>query len=98
VRVIACSRCGPGFSPANIFEWSYRGHPAPMHPNYDAELGALLTGKRLVRLGVGARVRITAPGQFHGRRGTVVKRGQTRYHVELQEGVLRVAFSGVEPA
>jgi predicted SprT family Zn-dependent metalloprotease len=98
VRVMACGRCGPGFSADNIFEWTYRGHPAPMHPNYDAELQALLTGKKLARLGAGARVRITAPGQFHGRMGTVVKRGQSRYHVQLKEGILRVVFSAVERA
>lgn len=97
-RVVACGQCGPGFSAAHVFEWTYRGHPAPMHPNYSAELEALTSGQRLVRFGAGSRVRITAPGAYEGRVGTVLKRGRTRYHVRLAEGILTVVFSAVESA
>lgn len=95
-RVTACGRCGPGFSAAHVFEWTFRGRPAPMHPNYRAELEALSDGRRLVRYPAGARVRITAAGAYEGRVGTVVKRGRTRYHVRLPEGILTVVFSAVE--
>lgn len=97
-RVIACGKCGPGFSAANILEWTYRGRPAVMHPNYSEELEALLAGERVTRFGTGSRVRITAPGAYKGRVGTVVKRGRTRYHVRIPEGILTVVFSLVESA
>jgi predicted SprT family Zn-dependent metalloprotease len=97
-RVTACGQCGPGFSAANVFEWTFRGRPAPMHPNYRAELEALSAGQRLVRHAVGSRVRITAPGAFQGRVGTVLKRGRTRYHVRLSEGIVTVVFAAVESA
>jgi hypothetical protein len=67
-----------------------------MHPNYSEELAALTSGAPVVRLGAGARVRITAPGAYEGRVGTILKRGRTRYHVRLAEGILTVVFSAVE--
>ena len=97
-RVMACGQCGSGFSVAHVFEWTHRGRPAAMHPNYAAELEALTSGAPLVRFGAGSRVRITAPGAYDGRVGTVVKRGRTRYHVRLAEEILTVAFSAVEGA
>ena len=69
-----------------------------MHPNYLAELCALQTGEPVRLLGRGMRVRIVVSGEFHGRVGTVVKRGRTSYHLELPEGRVRVAFAGTEPA
>lgn len=97
-RVMSCGQCRPTFSAEHIFEWTYRGRPAVMHPNYVAELEALRSGRRLVRLPVGARVRIILAGEFFGREGTLVKVGRTSYHVRVPDGVLRVAFAGVEPA
>ncbi len=95
-RVIGCGRCGPELSAANVFEWTYRGRPAAMHPNYREELQALLSGTRVTRFAPGLPVRITAPGGYAGRVGTVIKRGRTRYHVRLDEVVLTVPFAGVE--
>lgn len=46
-RVLSCQRCSPRFSVAAVFDWTYRGHQAPMHPAYLVELAqlrALLSG------------------------------------------------------
>jgi predicted SprT family Zn-dependent metalloprotease len=40
-RVKSCPECAPRFDPGAVFVWTYRGRPAPMHPNYDAELSRL---------------------------------------------------------
>jgi hypothetical protein len=97
-RVLSCGECGPAFSVAHVFEWTHRGRPAVMHPNYDAELAALRSGRRLRRFGVGARVRLTVPGNLHGVEGTVTKVGRTSYHIRVRGGTLRVVFAGVEAA
>jgi predicted SprT family Zn-dependent metalloprotease len=96
-RVVSCGECRPGFSAEHVFDWTYRGRPAVMHPNYVAELEALISGRRVRRAPIGSRVRITARGEFYGREGRVVKHGRTSYHVRLREGVLRVVFAGAEP-
>ncbi|WP_459984774.1 SprT-like domain-containing protein [Nocardioides sp. AN3] len=97
-RVLLCARCSTRPTGERVFEWFHRGRPAPLHPNYVAELRGILEGRRLVRLAVGSRARIIAPGDFKGRVGTVVKTGRTRYHVKVREGVLMVLHAGVEPA
>ncbi len=98
-RVVSCGECHPRrFSPEHLFEWTHRGLPAPMHPNYAAELEALRSGRRLHRVPVGGRVRVTAPGDYYGVEGRVVKIGRTRYHVRIPGAVLRVVFAGIEPA
>jgi predicted SprT family Zn-dependent metalloprotease len=41
-RVRSCSRCTPGrFDPTAIFEWTHRGHRAPMLESYRQELAAI---------------------------------------------------------
>ena len=41
-RVRSCSRCTPGrFDPSAIFEWTHRGHRAPMLDSYRQELAAI---------------------------------------------------------
>jgi hypothetical protein len=97
-RVLLCTLCRDRPTTERVFEWLHHGRPASMHPNYADELRALLEGRRLVRLGVGCRARITVPGDYFGRVGTVVKTGRTRYHVKVREGVLQVVHAGVEPA
>lgn len=96
-RVMSCAQCRPSFSAEHLFEWTYRGRPAVMHPNYDAELEALRGGGSLVRLPVGAEVLITIAGEHLGRQGRIVKVGRTSYHVRVRGGVLRVPFAGAEP-
>jgi hypothetical protein len=95
-RVMSCAQCRPTFSVHHLFEWTYRGRPAAMHPNYVAELEALRAGARLVLLPVGTRVRVTFPGEHFGLEGRIVKVGRTSYHVRVSGGVLRVAFAGVD--
>lgn len=97
-RVLLCTLCRSRPTQERVFEWLHHGRPAAMHPNYVQELQALLEGRRLVRLGPGCRARITVPGQFHGRVGTVVRSGRTKVAVRVREGVLEVVHAGVEPA
>ncbi|WP_347352154.1 SprT-like domain-containing protein [Intrasporangium sp.] len=99
-RVVTCARCSPTFDVRHLVEWTFRGRDAPMHPNYAAELRGLLgDGPAPVgrRLRVGQRVRVTAPGDFEGRIGTIVKRGRTRFHIRSASGTLTVPFALVEP-
>ena len=98
VRVLLCTQCRGRDDADRVFEWLHRGRAVAMHPNYVDELHAIREGRRLVRLGVGRRARVTAPGKFQGRVGTVVKTGRTRYHLRVEEGVLAVLHAGVEPA
>jgi predicted SprT family Zn-dependent metalloprotease len=95
-RVVSCGQCRPGFSVEHLFEWTYRGRPASMHPNYQAELQALLAGRRLRLFPVGARVRVTLAGEYHGAEGRIAKVGRTSYHVRVRGGLLRVVFAGAE--
>jgi hypothetical protein len=97
-RVLLCTLCRSRPVHERVFDWLHQGRPAAMHPNYLHELEALREGRRLVRLGPGCRARITVPGDFYGRVGTVVKTGRTKYHVKVREGVLQVVHAGVEPA
>lgn len=97
-RVLTCPRCSPRFDVANVFAWSHHGVPAPMHPNYLAELSDLRSGAVVRRFAPGSLVRVTAPGVFEGRVGTVVKRGRTSYHVRLGDHLVRVLFAAVEAA
>jgi predicted SprT family Zn-dependent metalloprotease len=96
-RPASCPRCTSGFSLEHLLEWSHHGRAGVMHPNYDAELARLRSGDVPVVLPIGARARITAPGEFFGRVGVVLKRGRTSYHLRLPEGRLRVLFAAVEP-
>lgn len=97
-RVMTCRQCSTRFDLAHLFTWTHHGRVAVMHPNYDAELERLLTGRRLVLLARGTRVRVTEEaGEWAGRTGRVAKIGRTRYHVRLDggEGVLQVPFAWV---
>ena len=97
-RVRSCSVCTPGrFSADHILEWTHRGQPTPMHPNYLAELEAIRTGRRVRIAAPGMQVRITAAGPWQGTVGTVVKRGRTRYHVKVKGDLLGVPFGVAEP-
>jgi predicted SprT family Zn-dependent metalloprotease len=56
----------------------------------------LLPRSRPPLLPVGATVRIGGTGKYSGLVGKVVKRGRTRYHVQVRAGVLTVPFDLVE--
>lgn len=99
-RVAICRRCvGPARK--RVFEWRHLGRSVPMHPQYDAELAALQGVMPLPEpppVAVGARVRVVASGRFCGAVGPVVKRGRTRFHVRVGEGVVTVPLAYVAPA
>lgn len=40
-RVQSCRRCAPSFDPSALIEWTWRGQPVPMHPDYVAELAQI---------------------------------------------------------
>jgi hypothetical protein len=97
-RVSICTICG-GPERARVLDWTCGGRRVPMHPNYVAELQALLLGAPHLapgQLGPGTVVRISAPGEFDGLVGKVVKRGRTRYKVRVPKGLLSVPFAWVE--
>lgn len=96
-RVMACGACSSGFDLAHVFTWTHRGRPARMHPNYEAELAGARAGRGVLRLGVGARGRVTVEGPYRGHVGVVLKRGRTCYHLRCGRTVLRVPFAWVEP-
>lgn len=96
-RVMTCARCSRSFDITHLLSWTHHGRPALMHPNYQAELRRIRSGTPLVVLRVGARARVTAPGEHQGAVGKVVKRGRTSYHVRTGRTVLRVPFAYVEP-
>jgi predicted SprT family Zn-dependent metalloprotease len=99
-RLLFCRRCLGGTVLPNVLEWTYRGEHVPMHPNFVAELDAIRRAapERLPgRFGPGTVVRVTAPGPYRGVVGPIVKRGRTRYHVQLDRGVLTIPFAMVEP-
>jgi len=97
-RVLSCGQCTPEFSPDHLFEWTFRGRPGLMHPNYVAEMMALRRGSALTVLPVGARVRVVAAGSYRGKVGRIIRHGRTSYHVRVRDGVLRVPFALAEPA
>jgi len=97
-RVLTCGLCSSTFDLAHVYTWTHHGRPAVLHPNYEAELGRLREGRHTVLLPVGARVRVTVDGEFHGTVGRVAKRGRTSYHLRAGRRLLRVPFAWVEPA
>ena len=104
-RPISCSRCSPSFDRAHLFSWLFHGREVAMHPRYVAELrrldfNAVDTSQfaSSAPMPAGTSVRITAAGKYHGQVGLVVKRGRTRYHVRLAEGVVTVPFHLASPS
>ncbi|MEV0900987.1 SprT-like domain-containing protein [Actinoplanes sp. NPDC049802] len=111
VRVRSCPDCSPAFDASALYEWTYRGNPAPMHPNYVAELARIRNrttkpaaepvpasaADATSRLRAGDRVLVKGGGRYGGLTGTLVKRGRTRFHVQTDVGVLGVPFAMVEP-
>lgn len=96
-RPSSCSVCVSTFDPRHLLTWTYRGKPVLMHPNYLAEMRALTSGAPPpALLGLGSRVRITAPGPHHHAVGRIVRRARTRFHVEVGGRLLAVPFALVE--
>lgn len=87
VRPASCSLCARGFSRDHLITWTHRGIEVPLSQEYDAADPPLR---------VGERGRVLARGRHEGTVGTVVKRGRTRFHLEVAGGVLTVPFALVE--
>jgi hypothetical protein len=88
-RVRSCRLCSPTFDPDAIVAWTRGGEPAPMHPEYLAELAQIRSGEPVVapaRLATGTRVRLAGTGSYAGRTGTIQSRRRTRYVVRLDDG------------
>lgn len=98
-RVGLCPRCRERPVPERVLEWTYAGERVPMHPDYVAQLDAILRrapAASAVQLEPGEMVRVTGPGRYFGAVGPIVKRGRTRYHVRIPGGILTVPFALVE--
>ena len=102
-RLVSCSTCSSRFDPANLFDWTYRGHSFPHLPAYARALEELRSTGTLSRasrptLQLGALARITASGRYQGRTGEVESVGRSRYQVRVDDLILNVPFELVEPA
>lgn len=102
-RLVTCAKCSSRFDIAHLFEWSYRGHGFPAHPDYTRALSDHAAGRPppappRPRLALGALARIKAAGSYEGRTGEIEGVGRSRYQVRVDEGVLSVPFDLVEPA
>lgn len=86
-RPSSCPRCNPAYSREHQFQWRFHGQEV-----------ALAADPCDAVLPVGSTVTITGAGRYFGAVGTVVKRGRTRYHVRLPEGLVAVPFPLAEPA
>ena len=107
-RVESCSRCLPRFCLDHLVQWRFHGVEVPMSAAYAASLaraqgglagadGAPSPPAVLPVLPVGTPVRLGGGGRWAGARGTVVKRGRTRYHVRTATGLLTAPFALVQP-
>lgn len=85
-RQSSCRQCSRHYDPAHQFQWQFRGRAVAMPPDAAHHV-----------LPVGATVKITASGKYAGAVGTVLKRGRTRYHVRLADGMVAVPFVLAEP-
>lgn len=99
-RVVLCGRC-PGVAPRDrALRWRHHGQEVPMHPNFRAEWARLVEGAGHPlsdQLRPGDRVRLAVPGRYRGTVGTILRRGRTRYHVQVAGGVVTVPFALVDP-
>ncbi|GEP37650.1 hypothetical protein NPS01_13130 [Nocardioides psychrotolerans] len=100
-RPLTCRLCSTTFDVAHLFTWTHHGRSVAMTAGYDAHLRRILDQPALVPAGPPARVgepmRVIAQGRYEGVVGTLVKRGRTRYHLEVRGGgVLTVPFSMAE--
>ena len=100
-RPSSCPTCSSTFSVDHVFGWTYRGAPAAMTAGYRADLARLRAraaeqAEQLdltVPVRLGDTLQISAPGsKYDGVRGTLVKRGRTRYHLRVGRAVMTVPF------
>jgi predicted SprT family Zn-dependent metalloprotease len=97
-RLLLCARCRALPAPERVLSWTHDGRPVShrqLGPDVALALEQLhgATGS----LPPGALLRITAPGRFHGVTGRVVRRGRSRYLVQVVGQRLYVPFPLAEP-
>lgn len=101
-RPLTCRLCSTTFDLEHLVTWTHHGRTVAMSPTYAAHLRRLLEQPSRAPSGpparVGERMRVIAQGRYEGVVGTLVKRGRTRYHLQVRGGVLTVPFSMAEPA
>ena len=96
-RVTTCGTCSRLFDLTHLYDWTHRGRPGQMHPNYDAELDRLRAGKHIVLLPVGAKARVTVSGEHQGSWAGSSSGGARPTTCAPVGSVLRVPFACVEP-
>lgn len=104
-RLLLCARCRSVPAHERVLRWALDGRPVSheeLGPQVALALAQLRGGsseRTAVRppLQPGALLRITAPGRFHGVSGRVVRRGRSRYLVQVPGRRLYVPFELAEP-
>ncbi len=105
-RLLLCARCRGVPDQDRVLGWTLDGAPVAheqLGPAVARELEHLRARTRggarpaWSPLPVGALVRITASGRYHGVAGRVVRRGRSRYLVQVVGQRLYVPFPLVEP-
>lgn len=106
-RLLLCGRCRGLPEEERVLAWTLDGTPVGhdrLGPVVAGELEQLRARSRTRTsrpagspLQVGALVRITAPGRYHGMPGRVVRRGRSRYLVQVVGARLYVPFLLAEP-
>lgn len=103
-RLLLCARCRTVPADERVLHWTHDGRPVSHEQLGPAVARALdqLRGQsprepRPDPLAPGALLRITAPGRFHGVTGRVVRRGRSRYLVQVRGQRLYVPFTAAEP-
>ncbi|GGK56514.1 SprT-like domain-containing protein [Ornithinimicrobium pekingense] len=110
-RLLLCARCRAVPDPDRVLQWTHDGR-AVSHDELGREVALALEQLRGLAarpgsppvghrgqgvLPPGALLRITAPGRFHGVTGRVVRRGRSRYLVQVVGQRLYVPFALAEP-
>ena len=107
-RLLLCARCRALPAPERVLHWTHDGRPVSHEQLGPAVARALgqLRGQSAAGAGPtpqpallapGALLRITAPGRFHGVPGRVVRRGRSRYLVQVVGQRVYVPFTAAEP-
>ncbi len=107
-RLLLCARCRAVPADERVLHWTHHGRPVSheqlgpavelaLHQLRGEPAAGTRPASRPALMAPGALLRITAPGRFHGVIGRVVRRGRTRYLVQVPGRRLYVPFTAAEP-
>jgi predicted SprT family Zn-dependent metalloprotease len=102
-RLLLCARCRGVADTDRVLHWSLDGRPVrheqlgPVVAGTLAQLQGAASGGAPVLLPAGAVVRVGGGGRHGGTTGRVVRRGRTRYLVQVPGGRLYVPFALAQP-